>query len=98
MNEKPVVILCDACRREFTLTVRLIKQHQSGELLFRYMLCPNCNAAFLISATDRAARKLISKGFMTRAQAKRLSDDLNAKYFPRFKELFPSAFQMDSER
>ena len=97
MNEKSVVLLCNACRRDFTLTTKLIKQRQSGELHFRYMLCPNCNAAFLISATDQAARKLTSKGFLTRAQAKRLSDELNAKYFPRFKELFPLAFQKEFE-
>ena len=90
---KSVELTCDACGKDFVIDVNSIHFRQSGELLFRYFTCPECNSTYLISVTDKEFRKLLNKGRMNTQQYNKMQEILNEKYFPRFKELFPTAFK-----
>ena len=50
--DKFTEITCDACGKDFKIDAKSIRFRQSGELLFRYFVCPECNAAYLISAVS----------------------------------------------
>lgn len=91
MQREPI-ITCDACKNEFRLSVNQVKNRQSGDLIFRYIVCPECGAAFISTTTDKEFRKLIKRGRMTNKQYEALTAMLNEKYFPRFKELVPTAY------
>lgn len=90
-------ITCDACKKEFSVKPDTIRNRQSGELLFRYMKCPHCEAAFLISASDKRFRKALNRNTMTADQARMIQNALNELYFPRFAELFPTAYRQSNE-
>lgn len=92
--QRETTIKCDACQKDFQLAEKDIRNRQSGELLFRYIVCPECGAAFISTTTDREFRKLIKKGRMSNKQYEALSHMLNEKYFPRFKELVPTAYDI----
>ena len=90
---KSVAITCDACKKDFKLEAQDIRLRQSGEVLFKYFVCPECNTAFLINATDKEFRKLLNKGKMNANQHREIQDILNDRYYRRFKELFPNAYE-----
>lgn len=90
---------CNACEKDFTLEAKDIRNRQSGDLLFQYFKCPNCDAAFLISVSDKEFRKYLKrlkKPLKAEAYAP-IREALNRKYFPRFKELFPKAYEACDE-
>lgn len=93
--DKSVEITCDACGKDFQISAKSIHFRQSGDLLFRYFVCPECDAAFLINVTDKEFRKQINKGRMNAKQHAKLQEILNKRYFHRFKELFPNAFEKE---
>ena len=96
--KKTVEITCDACRKDFKLDAKSIHFRQSGDLLFRYFTCPECDAAFLISVTDKEFRKQINKGRMNAKQYAKIQEIMNESYFPCFKELFPNAFKKEKTK
>ena len=93
--DKFVEITCDACGKDFKIDAKSIHFRQSGDLLFRYFVCPECNSAYLISVTDKEFRKQLNKGRMNAKQHARIQEIMNERYYPRFKELFPSAFKKE---
>ena len=93
MPNEPI-ITCDACKKQFKLTVKQVKNRQSGDLIFRYIVCSECGAAFISTTTDTKFRKLIRKGQMNSKQYEALTAMMNEKHFWRFKELVPTAFDI----
>ena len=95
---KVVELTCDACGKDFQIDTKSIRLRQSGDLIFRYFVCTECNAAFLISATDKEFRKQLNKGRMNAKQNAKIQEIMNERYFPRFKELIPNAFKKEQEK
>lgn len=90
-------ITCDKCGKEFDLSPADIRNRQSGELVFRYFCCPECGAAYMISATTKKFRTLVNKGKTPRETLRILQDALNQQFFHRFKELIPNAYEPEKE-
>lgn len=90
------VIYCDACRNPFELTAQCIKVRMSDDVEFRYFKCPNCDAAFLISASDKSYRRMmarkVNQGVIGRKNVLEMSRQQKEKYLPRFAELVPTAY------
>lgn len=97
MARQKVEITCDACGYGFTLDDKDVKMRMTGEILFRYFGCPSCDSVFMVNASNKKFRKLISSGRTTNGVLRVIQNELNKQYFPRFKELFPTAYRKDDE-
>ena len=97
MAQQKVEITCDACGAAFTIDEKSNKFRMSGELLFRYFKCPTCDSAFMVSVTNKKFRRMLNSGRVSVKMLRVLQDALNEQYFPRFKELFPTAYRKDDE-
>jgi len=97
------VIICDACKQQFEVSDKIIRNRLTGGVLFTFFQCPHCEAAFLISASDEDFRKRLrrrangmrrNKGmkYMDQSEVRRLSQEQTEKYRPRFAELVPNAW------
>ena len=95
---KTITVRCDVCSASFDLSLRNIRNRQSGDLEFRYILCPHCGAAFLSTTTDTLFRKLMKKKKLTLKLKAAMSEDLNRRYFCRFRELVPTAFDIYTKK
>lgn len=97
MARQKVEITCDACGYGFTLDDKDIKMRMTGEVLFRYFKCPSCDSAFMVSASNKEFRKLLNSHRADRGVLRVIQGELNKQYFPKFKELFPTAYRKDDE-
>ena len=97
------IVACDACKNEFEVSGTIMKNRLSNGILFTFLQCPHCEAAFLISATDENFRKQLARRargmkrnkhlqYTDREEIKRLSEEQKQKYLSRFRELFPKAW------
>ena len=102
------MVTCDACKANFEMTDKSVRNRQSNDVLFTYFQCPHCGAAFLISATDDAFRKRLlqrcngmrrnrATPYMDQDVIRRLSKEQTEKYRPRFRELVPTAYEKEEQ-
>ena len=94
-------IYCNACGNPFEIDAKSIKVRLSEDVEFRYFMCPHCDAAFLISASDKNYRRMMAKkvnqGVIGRKNALEMSKQQKEKYIPRFAELVPTAYMGKSD-
>ena len=54
-------IFCPACSGEFEMNQSVIHDREADGVRFRYLACPNCEAAYLIGAIDDEMRSAMQR-------------------------------------
>ena len=83
-------IFCPACSGEFEMDQSVIHDREACGVRFRYMACPHCKAAYLISAIDDEMRKAM-QGRMPAMGLRAMSERKKLEHFALFSKSVPHA-------
>lgn len=91
-------VICNNCEKAYTPSNNIHLRETADGILFRFLSCPNCDAAFLIEARDKAFRKRLDKWEIKERDYPAEQRKQNEKYEARFRELYPIGMEFDDKK
>lgn len=91
-------VICNNCEKAYTPSNNIHLRETADGILFRFLSCPHCDAAFLIEARDKAFRKRLDRMEIKEKDYPKEQEIQNKQYEGRFRHLYPIGMEFDAEK
>lgn len=91
-------VICNNCNREYTPENNIHLRETADGILFRFISCPHCDAAFLIEARDKAFRRKLDRMEINEKDYPKEQAIQNKQYEARFRKLYPIGMEFDDAK